>query len=107
MDQSSLRPLLLDGHRQNGRDQFDPHVIPHRPHQPYRIGITVVLDEAEAHVRVPAKIAIDFFKMSRSIRSRSFSWRSRAISEAWSAGIGVACVRALDQKRAVREGSPR
>ena len=29
--------------------------------------------------------------MSRSMRSRSFSWRSRAISEAWSAGIGVAC----------------
>ncbi len=30
--------------------------------------------------------------MSRSMRSRSFSWRSRAISEAWSADIGVACV---------------
>ena len=26
------------------------------------------------------------------MRSRSFSWRSRAISEAWSAGIGAACV---------------
>src|SRR5437899_8474511 len=50
------------------------------------------LDEAEAHVRVPAKIAIDFFKMSRSMRSRSFSWRSRAISEACSADIGVAYV---------------
>ena len=30
--------------------------------------------------------------MSRSIRSRSFSSRSRAISEACSAGIGAACV---------------
>lgn len=30
--------------------------------------------------------------MSRSMRSRSFSWRSREISEAWSAGIDVACV---------------
>jgi hypothetical protein len=26
------------------------------------------------------------------MRSRSFSWCSRAISEAWSADIGVACV---------------
>ena len=26
------------------------------------------------------------------MRSRSFSWRNRAISEAWSADIGVACV---------------
>ena len=52
----------------------------------------MVLDEAEAHVRVPAKIAIDFLKISRSMRSRSFSARKRAISEAWSAGIGAACV---------------
>lgn len=52
----------------------------------------MVLNEAEAHVRVRAKIAIDSFKMSRPLRSRSFSWRSRAISEAWSAKIGVACV---------------
>jgi hypothetical protein len=34
-------------------------------------------------------MAIPFFKMSRSIRSRSFSRRSRAISAAWSAvGMG-------------------
>jgi hypothetical protein len=30
--------------------------------------------------------------MSRSVRSRSFFWRSRAISAAWLADIGVACV---------------
>src|SRR4051812_39567499 len=66
--------------------------LEHGAHQPHRIGVAMILDEAEAHVRVPAKIAIDFFKMSRSIRRRSFSWRSRAISEAWSADIGVACV---------------
>ncbi|WP_187435469.1 hypothetical protein [Bradyrhizobium cytisi] len=30
--------------------------------------------------------------MSRSMRSRSFSSRSRAILEAWSAGIDAACV---------------
>lgn len=29
--------------------------------------------------------------MSRSMRSRSFSWRSRVISEPWSADIGVTC----------------
>ncbi|MGY4257852.1 hypothetical protein ACVI1L_004920 [Bradyrhizobium sp. USDA 4516] len=52
----------------------------------------MILDEAEPLVRVLAKIAIDFFKMSRSMRSRSFSSRSRAISAAWSAGIGAACV---------------
>src|SRR6202008_5200689 len=66
--------------------------LEHGTHQPHWIGVAVVLNEAEAHVRVPAKIAIDFFKMSRSMRRRSFSWRSRAISEAWSADIGVACV---------------
>ncbi|MCS3695167.1 hypothetical protein QIH87_48735 (plasmid) [Bradyrhizobium elkanii] len=66
--------------------------LEHSAHQPHRIGIAMILDEAEAHVRVPAKIAIDFCKMSRSMRSRSFSSRSRAISAAWSAGIGVACV---------------
>lgn len=33
-----------------------------------------------------------FIKMSRSMHSRSFSWGRRAISEAWSADIGVACV---------------
>src|SRR6185312_5712091 len=66
--------------------------LEHGTHQTHRIDVAMILDEAEAHVRVPAKIAIDFFKMSRSMRSRSYSWRSRAISEAWSADIGVACV---------------
>ncbi|MCP1838626.1 transposase [Bradyrhizobium sp. USDA 4538] len=66
--------------------------LEHLTYQTNRIHVAVILDEAEAHVRVPAKIAIDFFKMSRSMRSRSFSWRSRAISAAWSADIGVACV---------------
>src|SRR3954449_5860299 len=32
-----------------------------------------IFDETESHFGAPAKIAIDFFKMSRSIRSRSFS----------------------------------
>src|ERR1700684_3125112 len=80
------------------RRTFAPSVIAGRrdlkygAHHPNRIGLAMVLDEAEAHIRVPAKIAIDFFKMSRSMRSRSFSSRKRAISAAWSAGIGAACV---------------
>lgn len=59
--------------------------LEHGTHQPHRIGVAEVFNEAEAHVRVPAKIAIDLFKMSRSMRNRSFSWRNRAISEPWSA----------------------
>src|SRR5689334_22805299 len=65
----TLAPSVIAGRRD----------LEHSAHQPHRIGIAMVLDEAKAHVRVPAKIAIDFSKMSRSIRSRSFSSRSRAI----------------------------
>lgn len=36
-------------------------------HQPLRIAITMVLDEAEAHARVPAKIAIDFLRNSQLV----------------------------------------
>jgi len=31
VDQSGLRPLLLDGHRQRRGCEFDLHVIPHGP----------------------------------------------------------------------------
>jgi hypothetical protein len=58
----------------------------------HRIISAAILDEAESHVRVPAKIAIDFFKMSRSMRSRSFSRSKRAISATWSADGSAACV---------------
>lgn len=58
--------------------------LEHGTHQPYRIGLAVVFDEAEVHIQIPAKIAIDPSKMSRSMRNRSFSWCRRAISEAWS-----------------------
>src|ERR1700738_5028950 len=58
----------------------------------HRVVSAAIFDEAESHVRVPAKIAIDFFKMSRSMRSRSFSRCRRAISAAWSADGSVACV---------------
>src|SRR5580700_2720973 len=68
-------PGIITGRR-------DPEHIAQNPH---RVVDTAIFDEAESHVRVPAKIAIDFFKMSRSMRSRSFSRCKRAISAAWSA----------------------
>jgi len=64
----------------------------HVTHQRHGIVGAAIFDEAESHVRVPAKIAIDFFKMSRSMRSRSFSRCKRAISAAWSADGSAACV---------------
>ena len=54
----------------------------HAAHDRHRVVGTAIFDEAESHVRTPAKIAIDFFKMSRSMRSRSFSRCKRAISAA-------------------------
>src|SRR6202165_29101 len=48
----------------------------------HRIVDAAIFDEAEPHFGTPAKIAIDFFKMSRSMRSRSFSRCKRAISAA-------------------------
>src|SRR6202023_1095130 len=37
----------------------------------HRIVSAAIFDEAESHFGTPAKIAIDFFKMSRSMRNRS------------------------------------
>ena len=39
--------------------------LEHGTHQPHRINLAMVLDETEAHVRGPAKIAIDFLRNSR------------------------------------------
>src|SRR6202007_1876584 len=64
----------------------------HAAHDRHRVVGAAIFDEAESHVRTPAKIAIDFFKMSRSMRSRSFSRCKRAISAACSADGSVACV---------------
>src|SRR6202022_3032606 len=98
MDMPDRRHKLTIGHRSRARLPRAPGVVAgrrdleHRAQHANRIGVTMILDEAEAHVRVPAKIAIDFFKMSRSMRSRSFSRCKRAISAAWSADGSVACV---------------
>src|ERR1700688_3098693 len=56
--------------------------LEHVAQDPHRVVGAAIFDEAESHVRTPAKIAIDFFKMSRSMRSRSFSCCKRAISAA-------------------------
>src|SRR5665213_1019206 len=74
-------PSIIAGRRDLERATHDPHRV---------IG-AVIFDEAEPHVRTPAKIAIDFFKMSRSSRSRSFSCCKRAISAVWSADGSTAC----------------
>src|ERR1700687_3967157 len=69
----------------------------------HRIVDAAIFDEAESHFGTPAKIAIDFFKISRSMRSRSFSRCKRAISAAWSPGGSAACVVG---RRAAAGGSP-
>jgi hypothetical protein len=63
--------------RRSGRD------LEHGAQHADRVGVAMILNQTEAHVRVPAKIAIYFFKMSRS------SCR-QAISAAWSADGSVA-----------------
>src|ERR1700681_1687047 len=64
----------------------------HLAQDPHRVISAAIFDEAKSHFGTPAKITIDFFKMSRSMRSRSFSRCKRAISAAWSADGSVACV---------------
>jgi hypothetical protein len=50
----------------------------------------MVADELEAHLGTSAKMPIAFFSTSRSMRVRSSSRFSRVISDAWSAGDGIA-----------------
>src|SRR6266481_5735714 len=64
----------------------------HLAQDPHRIISAAIFDETKSHFGTPAKIAIDFFNTSRSMRSRSFSRCKRAISAAWSADGSVACV---------------
>src|SRR5437588_5395305 len=65
--------------------------ITHNPHRP---DTPVILDQAEPHLGSSEKMATAFFKMSRSIRRRSFSRRKREISDPKSgaecgAGAGI------------------
>jgi hypothetical protein len=53
----------------------------------------MLIDEPELHREADPKMSAAFFKISRSIRSRSFSRRKRATSETRSDGDGAAaCV---------------
>src|SRR3569832_789976 len=54
----------------------------HAAHEPHRPGAGMLLDEAKPHFGTSAKMPMAFFKMSRSMRVRSSSRRSRAISAA-------------------------
>jgi len=56
--------------------------LEHVAQHPHRVVGAAIFDEAKSHFGTPAKIAIDFFKMSRSMRSRSFSRCKREISAA-------------------------
>ena len=82
-------PSIIAGRRDSEHVAQDRH----------RIVGAAIFDEAESQFGPPAKIAIDFFKMSRSMRSRSFSRCRRAISAAWSADGSVACVVAPRRSR--------
>ncbi len=53
----------------------------HAAHDIHRPGGRMLLDKSELHRGISAKMPTAFFKMSRSIRARSSSLRSRAISD--------------------------
>src|SRR6516164_8546009 len=75
-------------------------------HDRHRIVSAAIFDEAESHFGTPAKIAIDFFKMSRSTRSRSFSRCKRAISAAWSADGSRPAPRCSTHRRNTESRTP-
>src|SRR3954471_13643060 len=56
----------------------------------HRPDVPLILDQAEPHLGASEKSATAFPEMSRSMRSRSFSRRSREISAARSATQGMA-----------------
>src|SRR6202051_3262167 len=62
--------------------------LKHAAHEPDRPRAGVIADEREPHLGTSAKMPMAFFRTSRSMRVRSRSRFSRAISAAWSAGDG-------------------
>ena len=75
-------PCIIAGRRDGEHIAQDRH----------RIVGAAIFNEAKSYVHVPAKIAIDVFEMSRSMRNRSFSRCKRVIFAAWSTDGVVACV---------------
>ena len=66
---SSGTPCIIAGRRDGEHIAQDRH----------RIVGAAIFNEAKSYVHVPAKIAIDVFEMSRSMRNRSFSRCKRVI----------------------------
>ena len=64
--------------------------LQHRAHHPHQEHRPVVLDEPEPHLGGPEKMAMAFFKMSRSICARSSSFCRRRISACSADGAAVA-----------------
>ncbi len=62
--------------------------LQHAAHETDRPRRRVFADELEPHLGTSAKMPMAFFRTSRSMRVRSRSRFSRAISPAWSAGDG-------------------
>src|ERR1700704_2754998 len=91
MDPSDVLDELTIGSRSPALRSCAPGIIAgrrdaeHVAQDRHRIVGAAIFDEAESHVRVPAKIAIDFFKMSRSMRSRSSLAANERSPPAWSA----------------------
>ena len=56
--------------------------LEHAAHEPHRVSAGMLLDEAKPHLGISAKMPMAFFNTSRSMRVRSSSRRSRAISAA-------------------------
>src|SRR5271156_2895101 len=61
-----------------------------RAHHPNRPDAAMLIDEPELHREAAPKMSAAFFKMSRSMRSRSFSRRNRVFSATRSDGDGAA-----------------
>jgi hypothetical protein len=74
--------------------------LEHAAHGTHRPNAAVLVDEGEPHFGVSEKMPMAFFKMSRSMRVRSSSRFSRAISAAWSAGDGSDDAAAADDPAA-------
>src|ERR1700674_2823201 len=83
-----------------------PGIIPRRrdthhiAHDANRERLALVRDEAEFHLGASEKMRSVFFRISRSMRRRSFSRRRRAFSEAKSAPAGGGAPRRILRRAA-------
>src|ERR1700676_4961190 len=97
MDPPDLGQQGAIGHLAQTFRPATPCIIPRRrdahhiAHDANREPLALILDEAEFHLGASEKMRSVFFRISRSMRRRSFSRRRRAFSAAKSApACGVA-----------------